>query len=253
MNSLEKEKMSGTGRSRFSLIELLVVIAIIAILAAMLMPALQQARERARAASCQNNLKEIARTEVSYCDRNNDFLIPTLQMHTSASGKSIWWTWYTTSWTISKNAKLYRCPSVPETDSNTWWLGDYGYYVKDGEQALFASLDAKNDRVSYSANLSVGVYDQRQAGKTYIYKKMTQLKQASRTPIFMDGVRTDASKYFARETAYYDDIVSGTVSIDKYYRHGNASRSNFAFADGHVTAQQFGKSTQSDLNWYGVN
>ena len=59
-------------KSRFTLIELLVVIAIIAILAAMLMPALQQARERGRAANCISNLKQISQAETNY---TLDFLL----------------------------------------------------------------------------------------------------------------------------------------------------------------------------------
>ena len=58
-------------KEQFTLIELLVVIAIIAILAAILMPALSSARERAKTSNCVNNLKTLAFAMQQYADNNN--------------------------------------------------------------------------------------------------------------------------------------------------------------------------------------
>ncbi len=68
--------MKNVGRKSFTLIELLVVIAIIAILAALLLPALTKARDKSKAVKCTSNLKQIGTAYSMYCSSYNDFMPP---------------------------------------------------------------------------------------------------------------------------------------------------------------------------------
>ena len=73
----EEDHHSSLERKRsFTLIELLVVIAIIAILAAILLPALNQARNNARAISCVNLFGQFGKCTVQYVDDNQGYLMP---------------------------------------------------------------------------------------------------------------------------------------------------------------------------------
>lgn len=127
-------------RKGFTLIELLAVIAIIAILAAILFPVFARAREKARQASCQSNLKQLALGILMYA-QDYDEMLPR-EVAWDYSG--LVWHWWDTVMPYVKNVQLYRCPTTRRSQMNiqpappggqTWWsvgipIVSYGFNLK---------------------------------------------------------------------------------------------------------------------------
>ena len=139
----------------FTLIELLVVIAIIAILAAILFPAFARARENARRASCQSNLKQIALGIFQYT-QDYDEKFPAYYGGVGNYG------WAEEIQPYTKSLQILQCPSEsepPKTDASVNGYTDYGINIRLGLEPATSVVDGKSLSILTQPTLTVLNFD----------------------------------------------------------------------------------------------
>ena len=214
----------------FTLIELLVVIAIIAILASMLLPALNKARDKAKSISCTNNLKGISSLFTFYID-DNDGLYPPLNAEGNESNK-MWYTnllvkyqgtceWENEGWGNSgmKNP-LWTCPSA--TPGLVYTGGGYGV-----NQCNFICYPSSK----------------------FAFRRLSKIINPSVKVVIMDTWLPNQNY-----KTHYTFIVPGWSSNNwangvqqAAPRHDNAS--NLNFVDGHVSRKPYGELLADQPAW----
>jgi prepilin-type processing-associated H-X9-DG protein/prepilin-type N-terminal cleavage/methylation domain-containing protein len=222
-------------KKTFTLIELLVVIAIIAILAAMLMPALQKAREQAMKAACMNNQKQLGITLMFYANDFDDFFPPVGEpanpwpkvLASGPGGMGYLPTTFMAIWGFEGRDRathhILHCPSDPRDPTS------------HSGQSLWVDGQDNGSGSSYMPSFGYPAWGTGH-GNSFGHR-ISKFTHSDETNLTMDAWNISGWRYRVIENAILSIISGDMSSFSPRFRHGDEA--NVLYVDGHVSPITF--------------